>query len=309
MTASTWGWHPPHAPQSFSMGGARGWHPPYAQRSALQSDESAYLQALLTARSKFDLPKSPPAPLTRPLPGLTDSGPDIMVFLAQAEFAQSVQYKRMIVHDQPVAMTISSVSLPAIELPRPADALLAAQALDTKRKMAGAAANLSEILAQDQEVDRFILSVLNMHATDFPAVHTVVRTALFCANQVCFAAKDFFQVKRPSQLLEGAFIPIVPLPPHSSFPGGHATQTTAVVAVIAELLTGATPEQKMGLEDLATEVTTLRETAGLHYKVDSTKGTDLGKWAAVQFMALASSGTHPALSKLWAAAKAEIEGP
>lgn len=307
MTASTFGWHPPHAPQSFSMGSVRGWHAPYAQRSALQSDESAYLQALLTARSKFDLPSAPPAPSTRPLPGPTDTGPDIMVFLAQAEFAQSVQYKRSIVRDVPMAMTISGVASPAIELQRPSDAMLAAQAVGTRRKMAGAAASLSEILAQDQEVDRFTLSVLNMHPADFPAVHVLVRTMLFCANQVCFAAKDFFQVKRPSQLLDGAFIPIVPLPPHSSFPGGHATQTTAVVAVINQLLSSAAPEQKAGLSGLAKEITTLRETAGLHYEVDSTAGTELGNWAALQFTALASSGTQPSLSKLWAAAQAELE--
>ena len=90
---------------------------------------------------------------------------------------------------------------------------------------------------------------------------------------VVLALKKKFNRPRPSVVLP-ALNPVVPVPWHSSYPSGHATQST----VIAGLLSRLKPGSSESLTNLALRVGVNREVAGLHYPSDTSAGVALGKW-------------------------------
>ncbi len=301
---------------------ALGWHPPHRVQAASLGDTSAYLGALLEVRLIPNLPL-PPMPVQKSRDRAdTESGPDLKLFMALAEFARLTSF----VPNEPTPPTPSvevTVDGQSFTLNRPTASAIKAEADKTLDAMSShAAAKMNELIAQSQDVDAFILDALNIPADGFPATHTLLRTALMCASQVCFKAKDLFRVERPSQFLKGKLIPILPLPPHSSYPGGHATQAGAVIRVLAHLLktikraTGRPDSEGNGgepgwhaLEKLAKVIATNRQIAGLHYEFDNDDGLALGFWVADRFIAVAEAKESPCplLKTLWVAAKEEIK--
>lgn len=87
--------------------------------------------------------------------------------------------------------------------------------------------------------------------------------------------KHMLDVKRPCALDERV-IPLIPVPGHASYPGGHATTTYALAVVLGEII-GATDEQKAGLECIARRISRNREKVGLHTRLDTDEGKRLGR--------------------------------
>lgn len=65
----------------------------------------------------------------------------------------------------------------------------------------------------------------------------------------------------------------IDIPTHPAYPSGHATQTM----YIATILTHFDQDNKELYEQIADEISTNREIAGLHYRSDSLAGYELGR--------------------------------
>jgi hypothetical protein len=113
--------------------------------------------------------------------------------------------------------------------------------------------------------------------TDHPAFAGRFYEAISDVELIVLSLKKRFNRLRPSAVLP-EIEPVVPVPWHSSYPSGHATQAT----VIAEILTKVAPESATRLRRLAVEVGVNREVAGLHYPSDTAAGVTLGRWLAKQ---------------------------
>lgn len=87
----------------------------------------------------------------------------------------------------------------------------------------------------------------------------------------CWDAKYAYWTARPSQLIEG-FSSAIPTPPFPAFPSGHAVQSAAAATVLA----AAFPDRRAELERLATEAAESRILAGIHWRVDTTVGAEIG---------------------------------
>ena len=91
-------------------------------------------------------------------------------------------------------------------------------------------------------------------------------------SAVVYPIKSWLNVDRPS-VIDTAVVPMLPVPPHSSFPSGHATAAHALAVVIAAL----TGTAYAPLETLAHSIAEGRELVGLHTPTDSLSGAQLGK--------------------------------
>lgn len=67
-------------------------------------------------------------------------------------------------------------------------------------------------------------------------------------------------------------------PGHPSFPSGHATEAFAAAAVLSAL------DQNQKYEQVAGQIASNRELAGLHFPTDSEAGRQLGEYLADQLM-------------------------
>jgi len=258
-------------------------------------DGSTYARAVLEVRADLELPPRPPrltGPKKPPKPDPTESGLDIKVFIALMEVAQ---HARLTYESdaqgrtKSAEMTLGTVSSPPVV--RPADSDLPKAALRTKNKMIRALGRTAEILAQNVEPDRFFLDALGMHRRDFPYTHALARVSILGANVFCLRLKERFRLLRPSQvrgddkkpvLLRA---PLLPLPAHSAFPGGHAMQGAAVATVLQVLLRQKPPPDLM---ELAARVAENREIAGLHHDLDTAAGLEAGRWFGGALFALAA---------------------
>jgi len=108
---------------------------------------------------------------------------------------------------------------------------------------------------------------------DYPEFTSYFYNVISDVEIVVLALKKKFNRPRPSVVLP-ALNPVVPVPWHSSYPSGHATQST----VIAGLLSRLKPGSSESLTNLALRVGVNREVAGLHYPSDTSAGVALGKW-------------------------------
>lgn len=82
--------------------------------------------------------------------------------------------------------------------------------------------------------------------------------------------KVHYQRARPTQL-EPKLRTLIKIPPHSSYPSGHAGQSYAVALVLAEL----DPARRDEYLQHAVNIGHRREIAGVHYPADSTAGRAL----------------------------------
>ena len=95
--------------------------------------------------------------------------------------------------------------------------------------------------------------------------------AIYDSFIACWDAKYTYWTARPEQLLPD-FFPAIPTPPFPAFPSGHAT----VSAAAAEVLGSIFPLEYQVVLDMAHEAAESRISGGIHWRIDSTTGLNLG---------------------------------
>jgi hypothetical protein len=108
----------------------------------------------------------------------------------------------------------------------------------------------------------------------------VLHVASLIGSFAALRYKESFDRPRPSFVCP-ALLPPVPVPGHSSFPSGHATQARLMALCMARALRltglpyGERRPASETLKALARRVARNREIAGLHYPSDSVAGRRL----------------------------------
>lgn len=138
--------------------------------------------------------------------------------------------------------------------------------------------NVDSILAADQDLDLHFMEAMAIPVVRYPCTFTLLRVALAWTTFLVQSMKHGFCVPRPHQLWSGA-TPVIEVPRHASYPGGHAAQSRAAAMVLTRLAHGST-EAGPGLRRLADKIADHRVVAGLHYPIDSLAGQTLGGIAA-----------------------------
>jgi len=105
----------------------------------------------------------------------------------------------------------------------------------------------------------------------YPEQARRINEAVVDTESVVMELKRRYNRPRPSVVLP-AIHTVVPVPPHASYPSGHATQSI----VIATLMSKVAPHAAKRLTALAVQVGRNREIAGLHYASDTNAGFKLG---------------------------------
>lgn len=103
-------------------------------------------------------------------------------------------------------------------------------------------------------------------------VRSVLAMGNYDANIACFDAKYHYSVMRPV-MRDATLIPLISMPPHPSYPSGHATGSKTAEVI----LTYYFPEEKKEWNALAEEAGLSRIWAGIHYPIDNEAGMKLGK--------------------------------
>jgi len=143
---------------------------------------------------------------------------------------------------------------------------------------------LNEIQAQDGQFVTDFMSLLSMTPGTRPNTYRVLHIAAEVGTYVCLYFKGLYNRPRPSQL-RPALMPPLPMPGHSSWPGGHATESWlmayCIEFVLQDVLTEADDMAVMSanLRALAARIAINREVAGVHYKSDSDAGLVLAQAA------------------------------
>ena len=99
-----------------------------------------------------------------------------------------------------------------------------------------------------------------------------IQEAVVDTEHVVTVLKRRYNRPRPSVVLPDIQT-VVPVPPYSAYPSGHATQSV----VIATLMSEVAPDAAKRLQALATQIGRNREIAGLHYPSDTNAGFKLGR--------------------------------
>ena len=103
-------------------------------------------------------------------------------------------------------------------------------------------------------------------------VLALLNMALMDATIVCWEAKTYYFYPRPSQV-DATLRPLIPLPNFPSYPSGHSTFSSTAATVLTHFF----PESEKKLWEMAQEASDSRIHAGLHFKMDCTAGTEIGK--------------------------------
>jgi membrane-associated phospholipid phosphatase len=149
---------------------------------------------------------------------------------------------------------------------------------------------IDAILAADRELDLHLMESLALPVVRYPFTYTLLRVAMSWASQLVQAMKHAMAVPRPYHVWPGVR-PMIEVPRHGSFPGGHAAQAAAAAVVLADL-SDAALAARLGLGRLAQRIGEDRVVAGLHYPVDNGAGALLGTLLG-QWLMLRSGGGGP----------------
>jgi hypothetical protein len=90
-----------------------------------------------------------------------------------------------------------------------------------------------------------------------------------------YELKRQFKTPRPHQVPGVTFDPLIAVPGHASFPGGHAAAAYAIAAVLGEI-TKASSLDRARLLAIADRISSNRIDAGLHTDSDTVSGKALG---------------------------------
>ncbi|TNC15166.1 phosphatase PAP2 family protein [Methylobacterium terricola] len=136
---------------------------------------------------------------------------------------------------------------------------------------------MGEILAQDVEFVTAFMEALSVNPGSHPRTYRVLHVASLVGSFAALRFKEAYDRPRPSFLCP-ALLPPLPVPGHSSFPSGHATQAWLMARCIAFTvrLSGLPQAERRPVDEtvkaLARRVARNREIAGLHYRSDSVAG-------------------------------------
>lgn len=136
----------------------------------------------------------------------------------------------------------------------------------------------NEVLAQTTGVLDFFAAIIGMQAHRHKYTLEIIALAMTLAIDVEMRIKHAFACERPSEL-SPQIQTMIPIPGHSSWPSGHATESFVVATILQALLQSANQtgdQYKEQLQRLAARVAVNRTVAGLHYPVDSAVGRLLG---------------------------------
>jgi membrane-associated phospholipid phosphatase len=149
-------------------------------------------------------------------------------------------------------------------------------------------ARIDTILAADRELDLHLMESLALPAARYPYTYTLLRIVMAWASQLAQVMKHALAVPRPYHVWPGVR-PMIEVPRHASYPGGHAAQAAAAAVVLADV-SDAALTARLGLARLARRIGEDRVVAGLHYPIDNGAGTALGTLLGQWLMALSGTG-------------------
>ena len=128
------------------------------------------------------------------------------------------------------------------------------------------------ILAADQKIFEYRLDANPPRAA---RVHALMSVATYDATVACWDAKYTYWAMRPFQY-DPAFIPLVPVPAHPSYPAAHGCHSGSAAAVLAYLF----PRDAAALTAQADEAGMARLWGGIHFPSDIRVGLSLGRTVA-----------------------------
>ncbi|MEJ1938004.1 phosphatase PAP2 family protein, partial [Nostoc sp. NIES-2111] len=120
------------------------------------------------------------------------------------------------------------------------------------------------------------LQMLGAGGAARPAVATLVASCILVGQMVGMHWKWHFQRARPAQVYP-ALTPVIPTPPHASYPSNHALQSQLARLALTALFTDAAVRKAVdgALDALADRIATNREVAGVHFQSDTRAGQKL----------------------------------
>lgn len=182
-------------------------------------------------------------------------------------------------HLLPATFRISSlrVQCPPEDDSAESELLMGMKALRTE-------ARLAEIQVENLNPVPLLWHRARLDPAAYPAHARWVLEAVADTEAVLIDLKRRYGRRRPSAVL-AAISPVIPVPPHASYPSGHATQAV----VVARLLTKLAPAANGDLMEFAFRVGHNREVAGVHYPSDTTAGFSLGWQLGAAFLERAPS--------------------
>jgi acid phosphatase (class A) len=132
------------------------------------------------------------------------------------------------------------------------------------------AVRLPEIMAQSDDFTDYLLQLLTADGGRRPYTATLVQAGMQVGSMVVLHWKAKYRRARPSQHYP-ALLPMIPVPPHPSYPSGHALQAHLVRHMVADIFEDAGTRAAMDavLEKTANRIAGNREIAGVHFPSDS----------------------------------------
>lgn len=123
---------------------------------------------------------------------------------------------------------------------------------------------MDELVAQSGEPARYWAQLFSMTPQSHPATWTLMSAAMAVAHMVCMHWKSVYNRPRPPQVYP-ALMPPIPVPPHPSYPSGHALHAHLIGLTLAE----ACPAMAPACRTLAQRLAVNRHIAGVHFPSDS----------------------------------------
>jgi hypothetical protein len=167
----------------------------------------------------------------------------------------------------PIGFNVDSLKVQ----PPPADDVAEARLL-LNMQIQRTSAQIAQINEQNVNPIPLFWRCAGLDETLYPEQARRIMEAVVDTESVVTAIKRRYNRPRPSVVLP-AIRPVIPVPPHASYPSGHATQSAVIGALMAELA----PKEAKRLTALAVQVGRNREIAGLHYPSDTNAGFKLGR--------------------------------
>jgi hypothetical protein len=174
------------------------------------------------------------------------------------------------------------------------------------KKMDQRPGRMGEIVAQSSDFAGAFLDLLDAGGGRKPATAALVHAGIEIGSILALHWKWKFNALRPVHVYPG-LTPVLPTPPHPSYPSGHATQAQLTALIVSAALPAAV-RLSLGdaLESLANRIAENREVAGLHFSFDTEAGKTIANaWGPY---IIANADKLPLIKETLAAASAEWEG-